>query len=191
MKTNEIIKTIKDLLEKSRGSLIKNLIYGKYPDLAEFIKNKTSFMDTYAKEFGYKYTWLERIYCVINNVCDFPQCKAPNCSNKLYKPSSFLGLKFGFRPYCSLSCATYSPDVLQHRKENCMEKYGVSNASKIDSVIRKMLSTRDEHGSMKHIVEKARMTRFSKTAGNGMLTILAIKSSLGKLQMDMIRTGTI
>lgn len=40
MKTNEIIKTIKDLLEKSRGSLIKNLIYGKYPDLAEFIKTK-------------------------------------------------------------------------------------------------------------------------------------------------------
>ena len=152
-------------LQRSRGSLIKRLRDGTYPDLAEFIKRKTSFIEQQKPNDVDKYSWLYRIYCVIHDINDFPLCHNPNCENKIDKPSGFLGEKKGFRSYCCVQCGAAAPDVIKHRQENCMANYGVTNKSKLEEVKNKLRESRLKNNNAKIAAEKSRKTRFEKNNG--------------------------
>jgi hypothetical protein len=146
--------------------LIKRLRDGTYPELAKFILEKTNFINEQKPNNFDEYSWLYRIYCIINNLKDFPKCKNPKCQNKIDKPSGFLGEKKGFRPYCSIKCGASAPDVIKHREETCLHDVGVKNKSKLISTKRKVLETRLKNGNtFKQQVEKARITRYLTNNG--------------------------
>ena len=140
--------------------MTKRLRDGTCPELAAFIKRKTSFIEYQKPDTASEYSWLYRIYCVVHNIEDFPRCHNPACENKVDKPSGFLGEKKGFRPYCCINCGASSVDVIRHRQENCMTKYGVTNKAKLDEVKAKIRETTLKNGSFEKAVEKSRITRY-------------------------------
>lgn len=125
--------------------MTKRLRDGTCPELAEFILRKTSFIDKQKINVN-KYSWLYRIYCVIHGLEDFPKCSNPQCKNKIDKPSGFLGEKYGFRPYCGITCGASAPDVIKHRIETCLHEAGVTNKSKLATTKAKIAETKLKNG---------------------------------------------
>jgi len=57
------------------------------------------------------------------------------------KKTKFINLSYGFRKFCSTSCASRDPDNLEKCKNTWMLRYGVDNISKLDSIKNKKKAT--------------------------------------------------
>lgn len=118
----------------------------------------------------------------MHGIEDFPRCHNPACGNKVNKPSGFLGEKKGFRPYCCINCGATAADVIRHRQENCMAKYGVTNKAKLDEVKAKIRETTLKNGSFEKAVEKSRITRYQKNGGRWHAADFGDKVKAGKVK---------
>lgn len=103
-------------------------------------------------------SYRERKYCILNNISEQPICEV--CGKN---PLKFLGDRYAYG--CCAKCAHNSPIVKQHKVDNLMEKYHVTNAYQIPSVIEKGKQRRlEEHGDPNwNNREKATQTYFELT----------------------------
>ena len=96
-----------------------------------------------------KYSTQQRIHWVLNQLRDFPKCIV--CGKLIDDPKKFKGIKQGYSPFCSNTCAKkcscaegkktrlkknngkyFSNESLQKAKSSFMEDYGVDNNMKSD-----------------------------------------------------------
>lgn len=78
-------------------------------------------------------TFLERYYCILNDIIEEPKCKICN------KPAIFFNtINSGYSDYCSPKCPHVDEELHSIRKEKhnktIMERYGVTNVSYIPEV---------------------------------------------------------
>jgi hypothetical protein len=57
------------------------------------------------------------------------------------KPTTFLGLKYGYRKYCSSKCAASNFETKQKREQTNLKKYGVKNISENEAIKQKKKET--------------------------------------------------
>lgn len=69
-------------------------------------------------------TWKERVYCILNDIEEFPKCKY--CGNN--KNITFVSIEWGYRDYCSVKCSSNSKEKKTKIEETNLEKYGFKNA---------------------------------------------------------------
>jgi len=69
----------------------------------------------------------EKFFLFEKNIKTVPKCY---CGNGV----KFIDMVKGYRDFCSRKCMLDSDDVKNKRKETCLEKYGVDNPSKSESV---------------------------------------------------------
>lgn len=103
----------------------------EYKELWAAIKRYTSFLDYKSPSI------MERVYCIKNDITEEVLCK--ECQSV---PVCFdYGRKKRYREYCSVQCFSKSNDVIQKRKNTCLEKYGVDNPSRTEEVKHKIKDT--------------------------------------------------
>jgi len=82
-------------------------------------------------------TFFEKIYCVKNKIDHRPKCKRCHKNNVSFGYNVNEG-KNTYLTYCSKECSDNSYDRIQKSKERVVEKYGVDNVSKAESVRQKI-----------------------------------------------------
>ena len=60
------------------------------------------------------------------------------------KPTTFKGLKFGYLTHCCNKCAQLDPKIKEKKAQTCIDRYGVDNVYKSDSVKTKIRTTVQE-----------------------------------------------
>ena len=97
----------------------------------------------------------EMMFWVLNDLKDYPSCKA--CDTKLssYHWEPFLKTmlrtnpdqKQGYRPYCGRECSYKYGTKPENYKKTCIDRYGVAHPMKTEEVIAKIKATNiDKHG---------------------------------------------
>ena len=94
-----------------------------YSYLRTYVFENTKFMDN----TGFKYTFINRIYNVLNDIIAFPKCKHELCDKILLHPKFFKGFTKGYQLHCCNSCGQKDVDTI-HKKEqtsllHCGSKY--------------------------------------------------------------------
>jgi hypothetical protein len=74
-------------------------------------------------------------------------------------PTSFLGFTKGYRKYCSNKCATSSTETTQKRKQTVLEKYGVTNISKLET-IKQIKAQKFDYNSIRQKVISTNQKRY-------------------------------
>ena len=95
-----------------------------YPDFYKYIREK----------YGKVCLWTEKLYWYYHNLTEYPVC--PICG----KPVKFIGLKKGYRDYCSVKCMGGSKEIKEKKKNTTLKHYGVENPMKSKKVKDKMKS---------------------------------------------------
>ena len=94
---NELLE-IKSIVDNSKYgylAIIKTKLH-----LIQYINNKTKFLaDPYFK-------LSTKIYCVLNNISEFPKCKT--CGKEIRK--NIRNIVIGFNMFCSFKCIDCFPD---------------------------------------------------------------------------------
>jgi hypothetical protein len=78
------------------------------------------------------------LYNYISNIFIIPKCEYCQIKEK-----RFIGFTEGYNSFCSKKCASKHslPNLLENRKKNTIEKYGVEHTSQLDSVKDKQKQT--------------------------------------------------
>lgn len=84
------------------------------------------------------------LYMYDNNIKSYTICK--EC-NKLTK---WLSFKKGFQTYCSNKCSSNCKDIINKKKNTCLDKYGVDNVFKAKDVKDKIKNTCLERYNKEH-----------------------------------------
>lgn len=69
----------------------------------------------------------------IQNIQETPSTHSKNTCVYCNNETRFIGLKHGYKKYCSRRCATKATLNLQKLKETMLDKYGVENAFQLES----------------------------------------------------------
>ena len=145
----EIKKIFNDIpnFYKSNGS-INGSIWKNKKTLIKNIENLTKYLNDDVKIN-------ERVYHIINDLYNYPQCE---CGNKI---TLFYNTKDGYGKFCSITCSakskynakihtghTMSQAAKEKSKQTCLEKYGVDNYFKVPEFIKnnyskELISLRD------------------------------------------------
>jgi hypothetical protein len=72
-------------------------------------------------------SWKEKLYLHIHSINQPPVC---NCGCKL----QFINLTKGYRKYCSTSCLSNDPQIIEKRKSTSLKKWGTENPMQSDKV---------------------------------------------------------
>ena len=114
------------------GRMFKESYLSKnYPEQYQFIIDNSGNLDCSFKE---------KVYLVINELIDIPKCQNPNCESKV----KFKDSKMGYLKYCSKGCISKDPNLIQTKRINSMNKWGIDHPSKLDSIKDKIISTNIE-----------------------------------------------
>lgn len=119
------------LTQKGVNPKFKVLI--KKHQLLEELYTHTNFLSKDATE-------RERIYCILNGICEMPVCLGQHCNNRV----RFIldGKKRNeYYQYCSLACSNKSLDVQNKKKESYVTTLGVDNPSKSEHVKQQKIRT--------------------------------------------------
>ena len=122
-------KLMKNELEiyKSKTSVKENWVIKNLPNLYNHIKDS----------LGEKIS--EKVYLLEN---ERGSCKM--CAGKV----KFLSISRGYREYCSKKCSNNDKNLIKKKlknyKKNNLEKYGVDNPSKLDSVKEKLSKSKSK-----------------------------------------------
>lgn len=120
-------------------------------------------INNYPKEL----TWGERLYWFYHNLNDYPKC--PICNNIV----GFTNFRAGYKTYCSRKCMNNDPDKKEKTKQTCMKKYGGVAPASSKSVLKKMQDTiMEKYGvnniqKLDSIKEKTRQTCLERYNGQG------------------------
>lgn len=79
------------------------------------------------------YTLATKMYWVLNDLDDFPECMNEKCQNTL-EGKNVKSLKSGFQKHCCAQCAKESSERKRRYEQTCIEKYGVKNISQNESI---------------------------------------------------------
>jgi len=77
----------------------------------------------------------ERLYHILYDIHSVPKCK--KCNNS----TTFKTLYYGYYGYCSIKCVANDEDIINKKKETCLEKYGVDHQSKTKQFKDKTIQT--------------------------------------------------
>jgi len=119
---------------KLREGWVKKNLYSFYLDLKNFQKVNN--------QNEIKFSQL--IFNYMNNHTKTPSCRVCLCKDK-----RFIGFKEGYNDFCSKKCATKdsSQKMIETRKVNTLEKWGVEHTSQLDFVKEKQKKTNlDKYG---------------------------------------------
>lgn len=106
----------------------------------------------------------EKLYLVLNNLENIPKCKNINCDNRVNYRNSTLG----YYTYCSNRCVGTDPDMLKHKEDLSIIKFGTKAPSQSNEVKEKALITNNrKYGgnspmSNKEIQDKSKNTCIDK-----------------------------
>ena len=122
--TNEIIQLSDgELLDRikqlnlSQKQISQRLRRGQcIPEIQELI-SRTSFLDS---EFATTVPTMARIFCLSNNISEFPQCSNPNCTNRVKWRNGVNA----FSPYCCHKCAISDKAYWDRVHKTMVEKHG-------------------------------------------------------------------
>jgi hypothetical protein len=119
----ELIQKNIILPDKGLNSKYKVLL-SKYPELYNQLLSSTQFLKESSKD-----NTRERLYCIINNITELPQCQASDCTT----PTQFI--KDGvhrnhYHKFCSLKCSNNDGIVKQAKRQTSHDNWGVDNPSK-------------------------------------------------------------
>ena len=110
---DELKKWIKENLINTRGRVIgKKFNKIINTERGQQIMLLTSFLKESVKP-------AERIYCVLNDIIEYPKC--PTCNLIVYK---FIHSNSGYNTYCSVKCMYNNSEVISKRKKTNIKKYG-------------------------------------------------------------------
>ena len=102
-----------------------------FPELFQELITRTSFMDKTYIEHNHVVPFMDRIFCVENNLNSLPTCQNPDCDNNV---------EIG-RTHCCSSCSMKDPITQNKTQKTCIERYGVANAFQSKSVQEKHKQT--------------------------------------------------
>ena len=100
----------------------------KYPEEYKFLMKYTATLSENC-------TISQRLYHIVNEIINIPNC--PECGKDL----KFYKFTSGYSKFCSNICMRSSPILLEQRRQTCLEKYGVDHPFKSDEVKRKRRET--------------------------------------------------
>jgi hypothetical protein len=105
------------------------------------IKHESSLYEDILKSTSFIYSskFTERIYCILHNISTPVQCTT--CGNTV----KFKNITKGYKLYCSPKCSQLSTQRVNKTKQTVLQKYGVDNISKIQSVQTKKINTCQTH----------------------------------------------
>ena len=116
--------TFEYFLENPRGRCLEKHVASKFPELYKKIK------DLPGKKFS------EKIYIYF---------KGPGKCVVCGRPTMFRSIVEGYCECCSPECAVKNPNRLVKTHNTCLERYGVTNPSKLDDVKKKKKDTFTSH----------------------------------------------
>lgn len=90
------------------------------------------------------HTLKTRIYWVLNKLSDFPTCRNTIHGEHKLVNANVKNLKNGYPAYCCSKCQHESPEYHSKIKQALLDKYGVDNAFKIESVKQDLHSRQQE-----------------------------------------------
>ena len=108
---------LKILVENTSMKYIPALLKHSKKHLGKWINSFELFNDHEIK-------WNTKIYCILNNIQQFPKCLNANCNCIL---KNIISIDTGFRQYCSLQCTNTSEMHKKHAEQTCLERYGNKN----------------------------------------------------------------
>jgi hypothetical protein len=82
----------------------------------------------------------EKVYLSINGLTEIPKCVNPECVNNV----RFKNSNIGYLKYCSNKCISKDPSIIQNKKINSINKWGVEHPSQLDSIKEKIIKTNIE-----------------------------------------------
>lgn len=74
-----------------------------------------------------KYSCWQKLHWFYYNLQDFPLCRCEKCSIILSDPKYFLGLKIGYRQFCSNKCAQSSIETKKKQGKTLIENFSKNN----------------------------------------------------------------
>lgn len=135
---NELLKLYNSL--ENKRSILNILRNKKYSNIVNFLNDKYPMLADNRYSFGMKIFWF------VNNLNDFPpcvECGKPNMTHR-------CGINGYYTNYCSAKCSNGN-NKLANMKETFIEKYGVDNPLKNDTVKKKQIDTTLEKYGVRNI----------------------------------------
>ena len=160
---DNIIESLKTLYNTKRNGFGKFLLGPNATIYRNYIIENTKFLENNTFEYSLSY----RLWFLFNNQTTYCRCQNKDCNCILDDPKYFLGLSKGFRKYCCLKHAATDENVLQHREETCLKKYGAKNVMLSDFGKEQLTQTFLKRYGVKVFpnTEKAKQTRYQKNNG--------------------------
>lgn len=130
------------------------------PVLDEVI-SRTSFLDETVLGF---IPILARLHCLKHHLTSHPECRNPDCHNKVEWRNGL----HKFALYCSIKCRDSDPRFQEKKQSRMYEKYGVNNCMELDWVKDKVKKTNLERRGVEYatqsqeVKDKTRQTCLSR-----------------------------
>ena len=124
---NDRIKIINEIINGSSSRLREGFFKKNYIDIYNLIINYTLYIENI--------TFIQRIWHWVNINPNEVLCK---CNNKVSFNKNWLN---GYKKYCSAKCSQSDILTKEKRKITTINKYGVDNISKLDSIKKKQAET--------------------------------------------------
>lgn len=168
MLDSEILEHIKEQVASRGYRFIVSLARNTKPPtiaLKNYIIASTQFMDEQKSDPSYEYSLSERVWMLIHDKKEFPQCL--KCKHPLDDPKNFVSLKDGFRQYCSLECAITSDLRTQHIMQTNLDKTGYTSNFSNPAVQKQIQETNANKTpeQKQERLDKIRNTRYSNNDG--------------------------
>ena len=155
MKTdNEYLNDLHFLFDKNKEK-IGTVISRWHHELRDWIISKTEKLNLVEN-----CTLSTRIYWILNDIHDFPRCRT--CGNKLMINASVI--KGYAISHCSNSCAQLDGGIQLHKKQTCIDRFGVEYSWQAESVKNHIDQTMiKKYGVKRAMCSKDLHDKFKKT----------------------------
>lgn len=182
MDKEQIIKTIKETVKNHKLTYAVILTSKKNKEIKDFILNETVFLNEVQDM-----DWKTRIYCIINNIKEFPKCKM--CGSPIKRR---IKSGIGFATYCSPKCECLDPYIISKTNETNMKKYGCkwsfqseNNRSKTKLTMNNRYGC--DYAQQNKNIKKNSLQKMKELYGHEMaLQCPEIKNRMAKLSMEKL-----
>lgn len=112
------LEEIRKVIKEHRCQYPKVLKQERYRHLYQYIIDNTPLLN------DEKYSFVQRIDWVVNEMKEFPRCKNKSCNKVLDDPEYFRGSSFRYREHCCMSCSTSDNEVMKKVRATKKKRYG-------------------------------------------------------------------
>lgn len=129
---------------------LKELVDNHHTQYGKFIrrpenKDLLDFINSYESDKLTNNNLQTKIYWILNDLHDFPDCHNPDCTNKV--TSNVRGIYKGYGtsyPTCCSACAKHTPEYLKNWGDSLEEKYGSRHPMHCQEIKDKVRITTEE-----------------------------------------------